>query len=205
MEKKIALLLAALLLVTGTAFAAGSFQNRLKYGHLQTYDNMVFDYSIGVYSGFYMLSDEYTAEMMAGYGEGEEADEIYDLRVWISSDYAYQLEVQVKEKTYASFEEEIARAPEYYDIIKDGYAEENQLKQLHEGIVRDLPTGRMLEMATSYVLDGASIISVYYDYYADDCEYIVALLAVNKSYEEAQALLDEVAQTMIISHGEQYV
>jgi len=206
MKKRIfALCLCFLLLLSIPAQADSSrFFRRSRYGSLISYENAQYDYALGVYGNFLMLTDTYTEALLANLREGltEEDDEIYDLRIWYSPDYRYQFEVQVKEPTYDSFETEIAKAPEYLDLVKDGYAPESEVRQLHPGVMRETPAGTMLETALEYKQfsqDGASqrVTFVYYDIYLDDVEYCFSLYAFDGSYEAAQGMLDEIAQTII--------
>ena len=92
------------------------------------------------------------------------------------------------DNTYDSFETEIAMAPKYVELTADEYAPENELKQLHDGILRDTPAGQMLETAVSYISfdsegNATPIVFVYYDIYARGVEYCFCLHARNGNYE----------------------
>ena len=209
-----ALLTAAVLLLCGSAQAIGNnlFTN-LKYGTLTPYENRVYGYSLNVYSRFGVLSDENVAAFLEesdreAAENGEDSEYIYDLRVWSSPDKKYIFEVQVKEPTCESFEQEIEAAPHYMEKIQDQFTPEQQLNQLHDGILRDTPVGQMLEIAYSYTYFYESgtaepNLAVYYDYYGEDYEYIFLVHAINGDYESAQKLLDTMVQTVSIWETEQ--
>ena len=158
MEKRIISLLLVLLLLTCIlpAQAAGraDFFRRYKYGTLSLYENLVYGYSLGIYSKFEMASDEVLQEYFwptLDESEKNGGDAVYDYRYWYSRDGVYSIEIQVKEQTYDSFETEIAMAPKYAELTADDYAPENEFKQLHDGVLRDTPAGQMLETAVSYI------------------------------------------------------
>ncbi len=214
-KKRIAALLtAAMLLLCGSAQAIGNklFTN-LKYGTLTPYENRVYGYSLNVYSRFGMISDEDIALLLEesdneAAESGEDCDYVYDLRAWSSPDKKYILQIQVKEPTCESFEQEIEAAPHYIENEKDQFTPEQQPTQLHDGILRDTPVGQMLEIAYSctYFYESGTaepVVSVYYDYYGDDYEYIFLVRAVNGDYESAQKLLDTMVQTVSIWEKEQ--
>lgn len=209
MKKRIlSLLLCMLLLFSCTAQAdTGGFMRRIKYGMLSDYTNLVFGYTIGIYAKFSMIPE---AQMRPMWDEIEkdlksdpEADRVYDLRCWISPDSRFQFQIQVKEPTYKSFAVELENAPYYADAIAGEYGPEEELKQLHEGIVRETPMGQMLETAISYNIiasDGAKIPTVflYYDCYFDGIEYIFSIHDFAGEYETAQTMLDHMIQTVQI-------
>ena len=213
MKKRIIPLLLILFLLTSTlpAQAAGStsFFRRYQYGTLTLYENLVYGYSLGIYSKFEMASDEALQEYFwPTFEESEKngGDAVYDYRYWYSRDGIYSIEIQVKEPTYDSFETEIAMAPKYVELTADEYAPENELKQLHDGILRDTPAGQMLETAVSYISfdsegNATPIVFVYYDIYARGVEYCFCLHARNGNYEETQSMLDEMMQTVSLDIG----
>ena len=206
MKKRVFCLALALMLlfaVSVQADGAKSYYRRVQYGTLMPYDNLVYGYSLGVYSRFIMLNDEQMesdwADIDANHEEGDE--ELYDLRIWVAPDLRYEFEIQVKEPTYASFDIEIAKAPEYADLVRDSYPEDSNLRMLHEGILRSTPAGDMLETAVAY--DSAdddghiyTTVFVYYDIYANGVEYCFSLYAYDGDYKAAQAMLDDICQTV---------
>ena len=183
--------------------SSGSFYRHLQYGMLVPYENYVYHYSLKVFDRFEMVPDEFLEPFWEHWDaeKSEDDDEIYDIRFWLSQDGRYELEVQVKQPSYDSFETEIAKAPEYADLVADGYAEENHLRMIHDGILRSTPAGDMLEIAVAYDTeeeDGHvyTTVFVYYDIYANDMEYCFSLYAYDGDYETAQSLLDEICQTV---------
>ena len=77
------------------------------------------------------------------------------------------------------------------------------VRQLHDGILRDTPEGQMLETAYTFDLpyDNGSVMHitvVYYDCYYLGIEYIFEITAYNGDYETAQYLLDEMVKTVDI-------
>ena len=212
MKYKLLCLALCLLLIFSCLPAQAAFNNfylRTRYGQLVSYENFPYCYAIDVYSGFYMYSDDQLNALWENYDNNDDDDdEIYDFRYWISPDRTYEFLIQVKEQTYASFEEEIAHAPYFIDNMMDDLraAGFEDIRQLHPGILRDTPEGQMLETAYSvgYVKDGAStqITVVYYDCYFEDIEYIFEVTAYNGDYETAQYLLDQMVQTLDITYPE---
>ena len=199
------LLLAAMLLLCLPAQAdkLNDMQRRIQYGTLALYENMVYGYSLGVYRRFVMADDDWTQSRLeeadANYEEGD--DRLYDIRAWYSTDARYVIDIQVKEPTCASFEEEIANAPHYAEKIADGFSEENHLRQLHDGILRETPAGVMLETAVAYEMiadDGSeqTVVYVYYDIYLMGVEYCFCLYDYEGDYESAQIMLDAMMQTV---------
>ena len=183
--------------------SASAFYRRVQYGLLQSYENLVYDYSISIYDRFTMISDEdleyLWRHIEAAYEEGD--DEVYDLRVWISPDYRYQFEVQVKEPTFDSFEEVVENAPRYLELWGSDYSPEQNVRQLHDGILRETSAGTMLETAISYDTADESgnsytVVFLYYDYYGEQAEYCFSLSAYDGDYEAAQEMLDEICQTI---------
>ena len=115
------------------------------------------------------------------------------------------LEIQVKEPTYETFAQEIEKAPYYAEELlkRQEDTQKQQVKQLHDGILRDTPAGQMLEMAISYLTtaqDGSTVptTAVYYDFYANGYEYVFILTSFNGTYEDTQKLLDSMMQTVSI-------
>ena len=206
MKKRVfcfALAFVLLLCVSAQADNGMSFYRHMQYGMLSSYENMVYHYSIKVYNRFVMMPDEFLEQFWAHNEENhdETADEIYDLRIWSSQDSRYQFEIQVKKPTYDSFETEIAKAPEYLDLVKDGYPEESNVRMLHEGKLRSTAAGEMLETAIAYDVTDENghtytIIFVYYDIYKNGVEYCFSLYAYDGDYEAAQLMLDEMCQTV---------
>ncbi len=197
------LTLLALFCLTAHADNGANFYRRLQYGQLAPYENAVYGYSLNVYEGFQMLSDEYMDELWqrleANREEGD--DEVYDLRIWLSRDGRYQFEVQVKEPTYDSFDTEIAKAPEYLSLVQDSYPEGSNPRMIHDGVLRKTPVGTMLETALAYDATDDSghaytVVFLYYDIYADDTEYCFTMFAYDGDYDAAQAMLDEICQTV---------
>lgn len=195
--------LCLLIASSASAWTAEGFYRRTQYGEMESYQNIPFDYELSLYNQFYMVDDE-TLDQFWAHIDAEHKDtddDIYDLRVWYSADGRYQFEVQVKQPTYDSFETEIAKAPEYMALMKDNYDPESNPKQLHDGILRETPAGTMLETAISYDIFGEDgtvyhTVFVYYDIYLKGVEYCFSIYAYDGDYASAQALLDEVAQTV---------
>lgn len=206
--KKLILLLCLFLTIALPVQADPSgFSRRIIYGSLVDYSNYVYGYAIGIYGKFQMLPDEALAPVWDHLNEdlqnNPEADRVFDLRCWLSPDSRYQFQVQVKEPTYSSFAVELAHAPDYLHVIADQFLPEDELTQLHEGILRDTPEGQMLELAISYLQEDAKkgrskVVSLYYDHYYDGLEYIFSLLDFGGNYAQAQSLLDEMVQTVQI-------
>ena len=209
MKKRVFSLFLLLVLLTLTCSAQADISNfflRTRYGQLISYENLPFRYAIKVYGGFTMFSDDQLNAIWSSTGIAEEEDEVYDFRCWLSPDNTYEFQVQVKEQTYDSFETEIARAPEYITLVESdmeaaGYF---NIRQLHNGILRDTPEGDMLETAYAFSLTTAKgaqvdVVVVYYDCYYEDIEYIFEITAYNGDYETAQYLLDQMVQTVNIT------
>ncbi len=202
------LMAAMLLLCAGSAQAVGNkLLGNIKYGVPVPYENRVYGYSLDVYSRFDMFGDAVIAEYLAKLDEeqDENDDYIYDARVWRSPDAKYLLEIQVKEPTYETFAQEIEKAPYYAEELlkRQEDTQKQQVKQLHDGILRDTPAGQMLEMAVSYLTmaDDDSTVpttAVYYDFYANGYEYVFILTSFNGTYEDTQKLLDSIMQTVSI-------
>lgn len=200
----IALSFMMLMSLTPAQAVINNFFLRTRYGQLAPYENLVFNYAIDVYSGFIMSSDEQLNARWASMTFEEGEDMLYDFRYWLSPDRTYEFQVQVKEQTYDSFETEVLKAPEYISLMEEdmlalGYY---NIRQLHEGILRDTPEGKMLETAYAFALpvEGGEmdITVVYYDCYYKDVEYIFEITGYNGDYETAQYLLNEMVQTVDI-------
>lgn len=208
MKKKIfCILLSALMLfsVTGAQAVINNFYLRTRYGQLALYENLVYNYAIGVYSGFYMYSDDQLNAIWESSGKEDMQDEVYDFRHWLSPDRTYGFQIQVKEQTYASFEEEVKNAPNYIALSRPSLENAGYINihQLHDGILRDTPEGKMLETAYTFDIpndDGSTlhITVVYYDCYYQDIEYIFEVTSYNGDYETAQYLLHEMVSTVDI-------
>lgn len=174
-----------------------------QYGELISYENIPYDYELSIFSQFEMVPDE-TLETMLAHMDAEHSDgtdAVYDLRIWYSQDGLYQFEVQVKKPTYATFEEELLRAPDYLSLVADSYTPENHVRQLHEGRLRKTPMGTMLETAIAYDSydeegNAYSVVFVYYDLYLNGLEYCFSAYSFDGDYESAQALLNEIVQTV---------
>ena len=195
--------LALLACVSAQADRGGSFYRRLQYGTLSAYENFVYHYSLKIFNRFETLPDEMLELLWQHMDEEhtEDSDEIYDIRIWFSPDSRYQFEAQVKEQTYASFDIEIAKAPEYLDLVRDGYPEDSNVRMIHDGILRATPAGDMLEIALAYdsMDENGSLyttVFVYYDIYRDGVEYCFSMYAYDGDYNMAQAMLDEICQTV---------
>ncbi|MBQ9300776.1 MAG: hypothetical protein IJ214_09705 [Clostridia bacterium] len=195
--------LALLACVSAQADRGGSFYRRLQYGTLSAYENFVYHYSLKIFNRFETLPDEMLELLWQHMDEEhtEDSDEIYDIRIWFSPDSRYQFEAQVKEQTYASFDIEIAKAPEYLDLVRDGYPEDSNVRMIHDGILRATPAGDMLEIALAYdsMDENGSLyttVFVYYDIYRDGVEYCFSMYAYDGDYNTAQAMLDEICQTV---------
>ena len=214
MKKKCMCLLLSLVLLILCLPAQADISNfflRTRYGQLLSYENIPFRYAIQVYGGFSMYSDDKLNQMWSNIALEEGDDEIYDFRYWLSPDNAYEFQVQVKEQTYDFFATEVANAPGYIALIEEnmkaaGYF---NIRQLHEGILRDTPEGQMLETAYAFSITTSSgnqmdIAVVYYDCYYEDIEYIFEVTAYNGDYETAQYLLDQMVQTVQITPAPTY-
>lgn len=200
------IVLACMMLFSLTSAHAviNNFFLRTRYGQLVPYENLVFHYAIHVYSGFMMSSDEQLNARWDSMTFEEGEDMLYDFRYWLSPDRTYEFQVQVKEQTYDSFETEVQKAPDYISLMEEdmlalGYY---NIRQLHEGILRDTPEGKMLETAYAFTVPveggGVDITVVYYDCYFEGVEYIFEMTAYNGDYETAQYLLNEMVQTVDI-------
>jgi len=189
-----------------------NFFQRTRYGQLAPYENLVYHYAIDIYEGFRMYSEEQLDQIWATTEFEEGEDIVYDFRLWASPDQNYHVEIQVKEQTYASFEEEVAKAPDYITQLAPAMKEKGytNIRQLHEGILRQTPEGEMLEIAyamTAPLIESAAvdIITVYYDCYYEDVEYVFSITAYNGDYETAQSLLDTMIQTVRITPSGRFI
>lgn len=209
MMKRALCLLLVLFLLPACALGdtALDFALRVRYGAMVDYENLAFDYALQIFSKFYMYPDETLEAIWADMDETEDGDAVYDIRYWLSPDSAYLFHVQVKEPTYDSLETEIKNAPDYLSLVYDDLAESGctNITQLHDGVLRDTPAGQMLETAIAFdsVQDGQTmrVVSMYYDFYYGEVEYIFQLYAYGQSYDDAQALLNAIAQTVEIVPG----
>ena len=199
----IVLCLCLLLSVSAQAWEATGFYRRGTYGALETYQNIPFDYELGMYSQFIMVDDDTLDALWKELDQNRKPgdDEVYDMRIWYSADGRYQFEVQVKAPTYDSFGEELISAPDYLSLVKADYPPESHVKMLHDGILHKTPSGTMLETALSYDVYDAdgnaqSVVFLYYDIYLDGVEYCFCIHAYDGDYTAAQALVDEVAQSV---------
>lgn len=192
-----------LLSASAQAWEATGFYRRGRYGELETYQNLSFDYELGMYSQFIMLDDDALNalwdELDANRKEGD--DEVYDIRIWYSSDGRYQFEVEVKQPTYDSFGTELINAPDYLALVESDYAPESHVQMLHDGILHKTPSGTMLETALTYdTYDEEGnvhpVVFLYYDIYVAGVEYCFCIHAYDGDYTAAQALVDEVVQSV---------
>lgn len=214
MKKRVLSLFLLLILLSLSCSAQADISNfflRTRYGQLISYENIPFRYAIKVYGGFTMYSDDQLNEIWNNMSLAEDEDEIYDFRYWLSPDNTYEFQVQVKEQTYDSFKTETAKAPEYISLIESDMEEAGyfNIRQLHDGILRDTPEGEMLETAYAFSLTTAKgtqvdITVVYYDCYYEDIEYIFEITAYNGDYDTAQYLLDQMVQTVDITPAPTY-
>ncbi len=211
MKRTVAALALALLLIPAAALAGRPLlpPDRALPGSAQDwqrYDNLVFLYGFSLPGDFLPVSEQARRERLdasAGAPDGPGSEELYDYRAWLSADGGFLFEFQLKEPTYASFEEEVARYPEYLGLIGPGAREQGitGLRFAHDEVrVRQMPAGRMLENATLYeVADeqgtAVSCSDVYYDFYGPHCEYIFRLLGIAKSYSETSGLLESIVNT----------
>lgn len=206
MKKRIFCLMLGFCMLFSVSANAWSFQGYHQfpqYGDMVSYQNIPFDYELNVYSLFEMTPDE-TLEMLlahidASHSEGDDA--IYDLRIWSSPDGLYQFEVQVKEPTYATFEEELLKAPDYLSLVIDGYSPDSHVRQLHDGRLRKTPMGTMLETAIAYDAydeeeNAYPVVFLYYDLYLDGLEYCFSGYSFEGDYDAVQTLVDELVQTV---------
>ena len=200
----IALSFMMLMSLTPAQAVINNFFLRTRYGQLVPYENLVFNYAINVYSGFIIASDEQLNTRWDNMTFEEGDDMLYDFRYWLSPDRIYEFLVQVKEQSYDSFETEVQKAPVYISLMEEdmlalGYY---NIRQLHKGILRDTPEGKMLETAYAFTIpvEGGEmdITVVYYDCYFEGVEYIFEITAYNGDYETAQYLLNEMVQTVDI-------
>ena len=207
MKKRILCIAISLLLLMSLTPAQAKINNfylRTRYGQLAPYENLVYNYAIDVSSGFYMYSDAQLNSLWENYTFEEGEEQVYDFRYWFSPDRTYEFQVQVKEQTYDSFATEVQNAPRYIFIMEDdmlarGYT---NIRQLHDGILRDTPEGQMLETAYAFTIPSdngdTNITVVYYDCYYQNIEYIFEITSYNGNYETAQYLLDQMVQTVDI-------
>ena len=133
----IVLCLCLLLSVSAQAWETTGFYRRGAYGALETYQNIPFDYELGMYSPFVMVADDTLNAFWEELDQNRqpEDDEVYDMRIWYSADGRYQFEVQVKAPTYSSFGEELISAPDYLSLIAANYPPESHVQMLHDGIL----------------------------------------------------------------------
>lgn len=171
----------------------------------QRYENLVYHYALSLPGEFIHAGDKIRTALLEEPVE-QHKDMLYDMQAWFTPDQKYTFEVQLKEPSYASLQEEIDNLPGYLDLIRGDY-EKNGLTNLrfaHDRIVvHNLPAGSMLENATLYdrpteASGTISVCSVYYDYYDDTNEYIFHLTGYGMSYEETSALLHKIAATIAI-------
>jgi len=193
----------------GQASTLNNFFIRTRYGTLALYQNYPYHYELGVYEGFFIYPEEYLDELWADISteENKDEDEIYDFRIWASPDRNYIFQIQVKEQTHNSFATEVEKAPDFLKIRgpmleAEGYT---NLRQLHDGIIRETPEGDMLEIAYSFSTtqengQSSTISVVYYDCYYRDVEFIFEMTALNGNYDAAQQLLDSMVQTLDITY-----
>ena len=203
-KRAFTLLLCLMLTVTLSAQATGSsgFFRRVQYGQLISYENIAFGYSLSIFGRFLMLTDEQLDAVWDEMEKNREPDDdmLYDLRIWLSPDYRFELEIEVKEPTYDSFETEVAKAPEYLDMINDHFAPENNVRMLHDGVLRETPAGTMLETAIAYDVTNeeggqSTVVFLYYDIYEGGIEYCFTIRDYEGDYAMAQAMLDDMMQT----------
>lgn len=208
MKKRILCIVLSLLMLFSLTPAHAVFNNfflRTRYGKLVPYENLVFNYAIDVFNGFTMYSDDQLNALWEDIEPDEDEDELYDFRYWSSPDYTYLFQIQVKEQTYDSFATEVQKAPDYLSLVEDdmlahGYY---NIRQLHDGILRDTPEGQMLEIAYALSVPMESggkmdVTVVYYDCYFENLEYVFEIAGYNGDYETAQHLLDQMVQTVDI-------
>lgn len=208
MKKRILCIVLSLLMLFSLTPAHAVFDNfflRTRYGKLVPYENLVFNYAIDVFNGFTMYSDDQLNALWEDIEPDKDEDELYDFRYWSSPDRTYLFQIQVKEQTYDSFATEVQKAPDYLSLFEDdmlahGYY---NIRQLHDGILRDTPEGQMLEIAYALSVPMESgvkmdVTVVYYDCYFENLEYVFEIAGYNGDYETAQHLLDQMVQTVDI-------
>lgn len=202
------LILAILLCSTALADGGTRFYRHTQYGVPESYENMVYGYSLKIYSGFSPAPDETMEVILQHYDAQAEAggDTIYDSRIWISPDDLYQFELQVKEPTYDSFETELLQAPYYLDLMGVHYSEYSNVRLLHEGRLHSTPVGTMLETAVAYdeEYDDGWVehhLFIYYDIYLNGVEYCFSLTSDHGTYEIALDVLDEIVQSFRLTSG----
>jgi len=206
MKKAILSLLLSLMLLCSTALAEPNqffiFRN---YGTMMSYENLVFCYAVDIFSKMIAYTDDELNAVWDSMSFDEDDDDVYDLRYWVTTDKKMEFQVQVKEQTYASFEEELANAHLYITFVEDGMKAlgYKNIRQLHNGIKRNTPEGIMLETAYAFTvpLDNGTevdIAVVYYDCYYGGIEYVFEMTSYTGDYETAQYLLDKMMQTVDI-------
>ncbi len=165
------------------------------------YENRVYGFAFSIPDSFAAMEETKLKEWLDNVQQEEEGDDIYDIRYWDANDGTLSFETQVKEPTYESFEVELSKAPDYLSFIQEDYdaAGYQNLRMLHEGVVRKTPLGDMLEMAIQYEIPtgmgAVTVQQVYYDLYMGELEYIFAVTGYNLDYDTLQSLLDTIVWT----------
>ena len=209
--KKTALILALMLLAVLTIPCATADEFHLptmQEAGAQEYNDTYLGYSLKLPSYLYDLGEQFAKEQTEAIVKdlGPDDDMIYDIHYWLTylSEEDYMMfSIQLKQSTYASFEEELAKAAEYADLMNAEAEAEGSgtvFTMIHDGIQRETPMGIMLETAYTYTYPNApsDTMVVYYDLYFNTIEYCFVMEVPEGffSYEELQAALDEIMQTV---------
>ncbi len=170
-----------------------------------TYDNRYCGYSLQLPTGYESYSDQELADSLErNQADGEDEDQLYDIRIWMDRNSSTMLMIQMKECTYGSFEEECAKAPYYAEYMKEEWESDETMlspRMYHEGILRDTPLGMMLETCYQYDYQvneelQVTITVMYYDFYYNDIEYIFLMESGSMDYAALQALLHDIVSTV---------
>lgn len=170
----------------------------------QRYENLVYQYRFSLPEDFIHAGDALRRDILAGNPFGER---LHDTQIWRTADGSLTFEFQLKQKSYASLEEEIAKLPQSLELLRpqleaEGYT---NLRFVQEGaIIHHAPAGDMLENAMYYDSQPASgpavtTLSIYYDFYQGNNEYIFLLYGPGLQYDQAKAMLDRIVDSAVIA------
>ena len=200
MKKTLLLILAALL----TLCCAAEDGN--------VYVNEDAGFSFAVPDGFERASKTYVRDLIKKSLQGEgRHDAMYALNVWMRTydedDYLV-LEAQVKQPTYASFDEEIAASATYEQNREEEaeaqWGEDFDRMEVYEsGTLCETPAGPALRRTWAlYLKDGRCLYSTGVDLYTDQAEYCFLIHGYGGHREELDALLDAIVPTISVFPAE---
>ena len=200
MKKTLLLILAALLALCCAAEGGNAYVNEDA------------GFSLTVPNGFERMSKAYERDVIkkASQGEGRH-DPMYALNVWMRTyeedDYLV-LEAQVKQPTYASFDEEIAASATYKQNREEEaeaqWGEDFDRMEVYEsGTLCETPAGPALRRTWAlYLKDGRCLYSTGVDLYTDQAEYCFLIHGYGGHREELDALLDAIVPTISVFPAE---